>query len=63
MSKEILIVMAIALAAPAWSAETPASQPASYSASPTPEQVVEQFRTDLQGAARRRHGEGNDADG
>jgi hypothetical protein len=51
MKIKILVVMALSLVAPAWSADpAPAAQPANYtSAAPTltEEQVVAQFRSDL----------------
>jgi len=48
MTKKIILLTALAFASPVWSAEAPTSQNASYPSSPTPDQVVQQFRTDLQ---------------
>ena len=49
MNKRVLALIAIVAAAPAWSADAPVATKASVSAAPapTPEQVVEQFRSDL----------------
>jgi len=41
----ISMAMALALASPVWSADSP---PAGQTAAPSPDQVVQQFRTDLQ---------------
>jgi hypothetical protein len=48
MTRNIIVLTAIAFATPIWSAEAPTSQTVSNPAAATPEQVVEQFRTDLQ---------------
>jgi hypothetical protein len=50
MGKKLIALMATALVSPVWSAEVPVSNPppAAAAPAPTPEQVVEQFRNDLQ---------------
>jgi hypothetical protein len=45
VNKPILAMIALALSAPAWSAEPPAAAPA---AAPTQEQIVAEFKKDLQ---------------
>ena len=45
MIKYMLALVTVAVIAPVWSAETPVSNPAP---APTQEQMIEQFRTDLQ---------------
>jgi len=47
MNKRVLVLMAIAAAVPAWSADAPVATKVSVQPPPTPEQVVADFRSDL----------------
>jgi Spy/CpxP family protein refolding chaperone len=50
MNRKFLALVALAATAPVWGADTPATKPAAAAPAPTPEQVVAQFRNDLQAA-------------
>jgi len=50
MNKKFIALVALAVAAPVWAADAPASKPVAAAPAPTQEQVVAQFRNDLQAA-------------